>query len=83
MECYQSSSAAGTPLALKVFISGRGRLENEGSKALSEVFKVGIFCEASYFQILKGHSRNDIKIDNYSYVLIKKTNVDLNLFLIH
>ena len=49
MECYQSSSAAGSPLALKVFISGRGRLENEGSKALSEVFKVGIFCEASFF----------------------------------
>ncbi|WAQ98909.1 RAGP1-like protein [Mya arenaria] len=40
MDCYQSSSAAGTPLALKVFISGRGRLENDGSKALSEVFKL-------------------------------------------
>ena len=42
MECYKTSSAAGTPLALRVFISGRGRLENEGSKALSEVFKVTV-----------------------------------------
>lgn len=40
MECYKSSSAAGSPLALKVFISGRGRLENDGSKALAEVFKL-------------------------------------------
>jgi len=40
MDCYKSSSAAGTPLALRVFISGRGRLENEGSTALAEVFKV-------------------------------------------
>jgi hypothetical protein len=40
MDCYNSSKAAGTPLALEVFISGRGRLENEGSTALSEVFKV-------------------------------------------
>ncbi|KAL4230322.1 Ran GTPase-activating protein 1 [Mactra antiquata] len=40
MECYKSSKAAGTPLSLEVFISGRGRLENDGSKALSEVFKL-------------------------------------------
>lgn len=40
MDCYKSSKSAGTPLALKVFISGRGRLENEGSTALSEVFKL-------------------------------------------
>ena len=40
MDCYNTSSAAGTPLALEVFISGRGRLENDGSTALSEVFKV-------------------------------------------
>ncbi|XP_060581988.1 ran GTPase-activating protein 1-like [Ruditapes philippinarum] len=40
MDCYNSSKAAGTPLALEVFISGRGRLENEGSTALSEVFKL-------------------------------------------
>ena len=40
MACFKASSAAGTPLALRVFISGRGRLENDGSTALSEVFKV-------------------------------------------
>ncbi|KAH3830310.1 ran GTPase-activating protein 1-like [Dreissena polymorpha] len=40
MDCYKSSQAAGKPLALEVFISGRGRLENDGSTALSEVFKL-------------------------------------------
>ena len=42
MDCYKSSKDAGSPLALKVFVSGRGRLEDEGSSALSEVFKVCI-----------------------------------------
>ena len=40
LECHKSSVAAGSPLALRVFVSGRGRLENEGSKALAEAFKV-------------------------------------------
>jgi len=40
MECYEKSKKAGKPLALKVFVSGRGRLENDGSIALSEPFKV-------------------------------------------
>lgn len=39
LECHKSSLAAGKPLALKVFISGRNRLENEGAIALSSVFK--------------------------------------------
>ena len=41
-DTYVASSAHGKPLALKVFVSGRGRLENEGAKALSEVFKVSL-----------------------------------------
>ena len=41
-DTYVASSAQGKPLALKVFVSGRGRLENEGAKALSEVFKVSL-----------------------------------------
>ena len=41
-DTYAASSAQGKPLALKVFVSGRGRLENEGAKALSEVFKVSV-----------------------------------------
>lgn len=40
LECYQNSKEKGKPLALKVFIAGRNRLENEGAKALAEVFKV-------------------------------------------
>ena len=40
IDCHKSSTAAGTPFALKVFISGRNRLENEGAKALSKAFKV-------------------------------------------
>lgn len=40
ISCHKSSVAAGKPFALKVFISGRNRLENEGAKALSEAFKL-------------------------------------------
>jgi len=40
IDCHKSSKIAGTPFALKVFISGRNRLENEGAKALSEAFKI-------------------------------------------
>ncbi len=39
METYQSSSKAGRPLALRVFILGRSRQENDGAKALAKVFK--------------------------------------------
>lgn len=39
LECFEKGTAAGTPLRLKVFIAGRNRLENEGAKALAEVFK--------------------------------------------
>jgi len=38
-ECHEKSVAAGRPLALKVFISGRGRLENDGATALAKAFK--------------------------------------------
>lgn len=45
-ECYEKSVAAGTPLSLKVFIAGRNRLENEGAKALAQIFgKIGTFEE--------------------------------------
>ncbi|CAH1266837.1 RANGAP1 [Branchiostoma lanceolatum] len=40
IECHTASSAEGKPLALKVFISGRNRLENPGAKALSKAFKI-------------------------------------------
>lgn len=39
IECHRRSSAAGKPLALKVFIAGRNRLENPGAIALAEAFK--------------------------------------------
>lgn len=38
-DCYDRSKAEGSPLALKVFIAGRNRLENEGAKMMAEVFK--------------------------------------------
>lgn len=40
IKCHESSSLAGCPFALKVFISGRNRLEDEGAKALSKAFKI-------------------------------------------
>lgn len=39
-DCYKCSKEKGKPLSLKVFIAGRNRLENEGARALAEVFKV-------------------------------------------
>jgi Ran GTPase-activating protein 1 len=40
IKCHESSSLTGSPFALKVFISGRNRLEDEGAKALSKAFKI-------------------------------------------
>lgn len=37
-DCHTASMDAGTPLKLRVFIAGRNRLENEGAKALAQVF---------------------------------------------
>ena len=44
LECHKKSSEAGSPLALRVFVSGRGRLENEGSMRLAEAFEVRASC---------------------------------------
>uniref|UniRef100_A0A8D8Q5G4 Ran GTPase-activating protein 1 n=1 Tax=Cacopsylla melanoneura TaxID=428564 RepID=A0A8D8Q5G4_9HEMI len=38
-DCYDRSKAEGRPLALKVFVAGRNRLENEGATLLAAVFK--------------------------------------------
>ncbi|KAM0736563.1 Ran GTPase-activating protein 1 [Formica fusca] len=38
-KCLENSSKEGAPLALKVFIVGRNRLENEGAQALAPVFE--------------------------------------------
>ena len=38
-ECYDASKKKGAPLALRVFVLGRSRQENEGAKALAEGFK--------------------------------------------
>lgn len=39
LDCHDNSSKAGHPLALKVFVAGRNRLENEGAQALAAVFE--------------------------------------------
>ncbi|CAH2016375.1 unnamed protein product [Acanthoscelides obtectus] len=39
-DCYKSSKEQGKPLALKVFVAGRNRLENDGATALAQVFKM-------------------------------------------
>nr|KAF6497394.1 Ran GTPase activating protein 1 [Rousettus aegyptiacus] len=39
-ECHRKSSAQGKPLALKVFVAGRNRLENDGVTALAEAFGI-------------------------------------------
>ncbi|XP_072277264.1 ran GTPase-activating protein 1 [Pyxicephalus adspersus] len=40
MECHRRSSSLGKPLALKVFVAGRNRLENDGATALADAFRV-------------------------------------------
>ncbi len=40
MTCYEKSKEAGKPLALKVFVLGRSRQENDGATELAKVFKV-------------------------------------------
>uniref|UniRef100_A0A915KSN4 Ran GTPase-activating protein 1 n=1 Tax=Romanomermis culicivorax TaxID=13658 RepID=A0A915KSN4_ROMCU len=46
--CYNSAKNAGTKFELKVFIAGRNRLENDGSKALADAFKlIGTLEEVS------------------------------------
>jgi Ran GTPase-activating protein 1 len=39
LACHTSSVTAGHPIALRVFVSGRGRLEDEGAAALALAFK--------------------------------------------
>uniref|UniRef100_A0A671R2S5 Ran-GTPase activating protein 1 C-terminal domain-containing protein n=1 Tax=Sinocyclocheilus anshuiensis TaxID=1608454 RepID=A0A671R2S5_9TELE len=38
--CHKESSALGAPLQLKVFITGRNRLENDGATALAQAFQL-------------------------------------------
>ncbi|XP_019856319.1 PREDICTED: ran GTPase-activating protein 1-like [Amphimedon queenslandica] len=57
LQCYQEASEVGAKFALEVFQSGRNRLENDGARALAEVFETlgslvelsmpqnGIYCD--------------------------------------
>jgi len=40
LACHTASVQVGRPLSLRVFVSGRGRLEDEGAMALADAFKV-------------------------------------------
>ncbi|XP_077308546.1 ran GTPase-activating protein 1 isoform X2 [Lithobates pipiens] len=40
IECHRKSSSLGKPLALKVFVAGRNRLENDGATALADAFRL-------------------------------------------
>ena len=40
LRCHAASVSAVRPLSLNVFVSGRGRLEDEGAVALADAFKV-------------------------------------------
>lgn len=41
LNCHQAAAEAGYKFALEEFTSGRNRLENEGAKAMADVFEVG------------------------------------------
>ena len=51
-DCLVASKNAGTPLAMKTFIVGRNRLENEGAFALSEFFKVSLLTSIILYHVL-------------------------------
>ncbi|CAI9576712.1 unnamed protein product [Staurois parvus] len=40
IEAHRKSSSLGKPLALKMFVAGRNRLENDGATALAEAFQL-------------------------------------------
>ena len=58
MDCYNASCKAGKPLGLKIFVSGRGRLENDGAKSLAAAFKVGPPFGFSFISFIQ---RNEVK----------------------
>ncbi|XP_073500414.1 ran GTPase-activating protein 1 [Phyllobates terribilis] len=39
-DCHKKSSSLGKPLALKIFVAGRNRLENDSATALAEAFRL-------------------------------------------
>ncbi|CAH1777387.1 unnamed protein product [Owenia fusiformis] len=82
MESYEKSVAAGTPLGLKVFVSGRGRLENEGSTALAEAFKaMGTLEEVSMPQNGINHAGITALADAFaSNKNLKNINLNDNTF---
>ncbi len=45
LECYHASASVGHPLALRVFVLGRSRQENEGAKALGKFDMHGLSPE--------------------------------------
>lgn len=48
IDCYLSGAADGRPFQLRVFIAGRNRLENDGARALAEVFgRLGTLVEVA------------------------------------
>lgn len=47
-ECHAAGAAAGRPFQLRVFIAGRNRLENDGARALADIFgKLGTLVEVA------------------------------------
>jgi len=42
LACHSASVTGQQPLSLKIFVSGRGRLEDEGAIALASAFKVSV-----------------------------------------
>ena len=56
IKCHKTSSEAGTPLQLQVFISGRNRLENPGAKSLAAAFEVRTAFIATGFVTVRLHT---------------------------
>ncbi|NP_001080230.1 RAN GTPase activating protein 1 [Xenopus laevis] len=81
-ECYKKSSSHGKPLALKVFIAGRNRLENDGATALSEAFRlIGSLEEVHMPQNGINHAGITALADSFkANSLLKVINLNDNTF---
>jgi len=53
LACHSASVTAGHPLSLKVFVSGRGRLEDEGAIALADAFTVWLYMNLFFLSFLE------------------------------
>lgn len=82
IDCHVKSKSHGKPMALKVFVAGRNRLENEGATALAGAFKlIGSLEEVHMPQNGIGHNGITMLASAFSEnPLLRIINLNDNIF---